>query len=311
MMRNFKRIISLIAAVITTGSASVVFCADATALSRSYTKHVFATNSTSTYTLSLDEFNANSRKVIGNDSRKYATREENNGIVLISSVSNSSSHAGTGFIIGDHTIATVAHNLYDEYGFHTHATIYLYDENGDMQFPSVPIVEVHIPTEYISHVNNGTKNTESGTAYDYALITVAADLSERTHFTLSEINNVNDAVLKTKSLYLTGIPRILPDTYTTQNSQYKIYGGVGTLYRTNSNASPIVRYTSDGTEGNSGSPVYFIEQFNVGDDTYYTYSTVSLHHGWISNYDEVYNLGAKVNPYLLNFYGSQNTNVAY
>lgn len=289
-------------------SSAALFTADAATLSRQYTKYVYATGATSTYTLSMDETAAvNSDFFLdGVDNRFNETRSENDGIVQLRLNGTS---IGTGFIVDDHTIATAAHCLYDSSGFITNTKVYLYNEDGTKTGEVLTAIEAHVPTGRITHCANGTENTTAGLAYDYGLITVAEDLSDHTYFSFNDIYDINNSDLSNVNVYVSGIPgSVEVPGEDPSNSEDLIYTGVGTIIQKTTTDFPVIYFTTDISGGQSGAPVYLIEKFTVGTNTYYNYAVVGILHG---GYPTVHNSGARVNSYLLQFYGSANTNLSY
>ncbi len=186
-MKHFK-IASVLTASTLLVSSLAFTSAEATTVSRGYLKHVYATGTTTSYTLTTEIVSSpNARTIIDGDDRTYQTRSENNGIVAFK-------NGGTGFIIGDHLIATAAHCVGGASGF-PECEIYLYGSNGYKTGETLTPVEAHIPVDY---------TTNKTTIYDYALIVVEEDLSDRTHFSLGyAYEPMNDEFVDAK-LYVTG-----------------------------------------------------------------------------------------------------------
>ena len=178
--------------------------ADATA-SRSYRKYSYSTNRGATYTLTpsnmdFSQNTASPNGIVGADSREPSTNlTENTGIVYIK---NKDSSFGTGFIVGNHQIATAAHVVYNS-GFKSTPTIKTYNESGKLSGKTLTPVEVHIPANY-KYKDNPTAEEMQ---YDYALITVKEDLSQYTHFSLGNCYNTDSSRFIDVPLHVNGCPQ--------------------------------------------------------------------------------------------------------
>ena len=236
----------------------------------------------------------NSRKIIGDeDSRVASYGAENNGIVYIESI------GGTGFIVGDHHIATAAHCVYnkDASSWNTKPVIKTVDSNGCITNNMLNVVEAHIPTFYSLSTN---------IMYDYALITVSDDLSDYVHFSLGAPYNATASNYANVPIYVTGAPGdIQPDDVT------RLFSAEGRVMdkMTNNpyitNSTDILCYDVDTSGGNSGGPVYTITK-NMNNSTY-IYTAIAIHSGGASDYQ---NWGSMITNYQLQFYYN-NPNVNY
>jgi V8-like Glu-specific endopeptidase len=191
------------------------------------------------YTLDADDAptitssSASTRTIIGDDDRTLETTLK--GVVNIGNY-------GTGFVIGEHTILTAAHCMYDyeKKAIITNSTFYLYD-NGSYDNASVTAtpVQIHIPGEY---VENGTRD------YDYAIITVKEDLSDYMSFNLGVARStaVGDEIKVTGNGWGgTGVNTDLIGVMST---------GVGDILTV---SDYYVTYTADTIGGDSGAPLYY------------------------------------------------------
>jgi glutamyl endopeptidase len=194
------------------------------------------------YTLDADDAptitssSASTRGIIGTDDRTLETSLK--GVVNINNYV-------TGFVIGEHTILTAAHCVYnkEEQTAKTGLKLYLYD-NGSYDNASVTAtpVQIHIPGEY---VENSTRD------YDYAIITVKEDLSDYMSFNLGVARSI--AVGKTVKVTGrggsgdedSGVNKDLIDVMSTGSGTIATF----TNYRVN--------YTVDTIGGDSGAPVYY------------------------------------------------------
>ncbi|MDE6729442.1 MAG: trypsin-like peptidase domain-containing protein [Oscillospiraceae bacterium] len=277
------------------------------------------------YTLSMPkEYNAENAistyGVIGDDDREYMKNQsEFSGIIGvelgIKKSSNENSRwysAGTGFIVGDHQIATAAHCVYgtydesdDEYHFYSYVDssknrLFLYDENGNKTGEMLTPVEVHIPSDYIEKSQIG----EEVIYYDYALITVEEDLSKYTHFNMGLVKEPYSSTFLNANIYVSGLPDIVNST---KNENNKIAKGCGKMY-TGSKVHPneILYYTTDTSDGDSGAPVYTTTKYKVGNTEYYDYTAIGIVSGTVG----IYNYGVRVIPLIQRFYNS-NPNFSY
>lgn len=266
--------------------------------SRTYMRYSYATNKQLTnYTLTpstkaLTASSVSPMEVVGNeDSRYLATGAENNGIVKLScSVGGS-----TGFIVGDHQIATAAHCVYDKDNskWGTSMKVTLYNTNGTISTTTFTPVETHIPSLY---------KTSSDSTYDYALITVKENLSKYTHFDLGSSYNVTASNFSTIPIYVTGCPgQVGSVDNSTPKRLYSAEGHV--MYNDNTS---ILYYDVDATSGQSGSPVYTITRINNSGTIVYVYTALSIH----SRGNTTRNNGPLITKYHQQFY-KDNPNISY
>lgn len=291
--------------------------------SEEYVKYNYVTKETETYTLTINPATATStRGLIGIDNRQYLTDQpEFDGIVNIQlGIQNSpdssakSIACSTGFIVGDHQIATAAHCVYSEYEMvskkyyfltdpnNRNDKIYLYDKDGNQTGETLTPVETHIPKTYLEHCGE-EKNGENGT--DYALITVKEDLSSYTHFSLGLVKNPYDNSFSTANIYVSGVPGVVNGK---DNTNKKIAKGMGHIYSGDTPyADSVLYYTTDETKGNSGSPVYTVTRCSIDGSEYVSeYTAIGIVKG--GNYTR--NIGARMTPMLQHFYLS-NPNANY
>ncbi len=291
---------------------------DTTVITKYYTKYDVSENTTLEYPLSIDvNSSVQSRALIDTDDR---VRDGNSGIVYLSC-------GGTGFIVDDHTIATAAHCVnaihsptpaikekYADYDYFCYdINVFLYNDSGNPSsgIPLTPI-EFHVPNQYIS--TNAIKN-------DYALITVAEDLSGYTHFNLGVPYNVNESTFASRDLFVTGIPQSIPDDDpddnddTPANVLLQVYTSKGKEHPDKTSTQEELYYTCDTVGGNSGGPVYIAYQYTSNSTTNTIYTAIAVHKGgayhWEGNvrvYD--HNYGSAMTPYKIQFY-KNNPNISY
>lgn len=245
-------------------------------------------NYTLTPELSTLNTGVNSRKVFGDDERYPSYSPENNGIVYISM---DGFYMASGFIVGDHQIATAASCVYDRTKSEwKKPTIYAYDNNGVMSKQLSP-VEIHVPNRYIS---------SGAVVYDYALITVEDDLSDYVHFSLGNSYNVTESDFKNIPLYVTGCPDDYPSSAGT-NTFNRLYSAEGNIC-SSVNVS-VLHHNIDTTLGQNGAPIYTISRLQNGNTSNYTYIYTAL---GIQQEEKgnTYNQGSLITKYHLQFYNN-------
>lgn len=286
--------------------------------SEEYVKYNYATKETETYTLTISPATATStRELIGIDNRQYLTDQpEFDGIVFLEfgirdapNVDNKTLVAhSTGFIVGDHQIATAAHCVYNQYSgtfekgyyflsdkINRKNKIYLYDKDGNQTGETLTPVEAHIPKTYLDHCGE-EKNGENGT--DYALITVKEDLSSYTHFSLGLVKNPYDNSFSTANIYVSGVPSVVNGK---NNTNEKIAKGSGHIYSTNiPYPNSVLYYTTDETDRNSGSPIYVVTRYNATGSSGYVCDYTAI--GIVKSGNYTRNIGARITPMLQHFY---------
>lgn len=223
-----------------------------------------------TYTLSLSQTEqvgstASPDSIVdGKDDR--IVQNGMDGIVYLDS-------GATGFIVGDHEIATAAHCVYKlaNKSWKSKMKIHLPDKYGiaDTSTTLTP-VSAHIPYEYKQTIDVG------GYKYDYALITVKEDLRQYSHFSLGIPYNYTSATFKEYNIYVTGYPAELQedDGSNTTVSPKRLYTGRGKIKGFSNN---LLRYNTDTSGGNSGSPVYVKELYTLGGRTIEQNTVIGIH----------------------------------
>lgn len=187
-------------------------------------------------------------------------RDYNTSVVRLTS-------GGTGFIIGQNTIVTAAHCVYNNglYNFN----IEIVGDNNQVLDVITPHC-VHIPKKYVDSATDKDN-------YDYALIYVDEDLSDYGTFGMgicldSYVNNQGNVTVS-------GFPGEYPPGY--NDSDYGIrFKAVGNITGKTENNLRLI-YNADTAGGDSGGPVYVNESF-VGTinsvNVSYDYNTVIAIH---------------------------------
>ena len=239
----------------------------------------------SNYILEPAAKNLNAREipgVIGTDDRYLAHGTENTGIVRLST-------GATGFVVGDHQIATVAHAVFnhDESKWIPLEYINTYNLTGRVTKTNLTPVEVHVPKDYTGDTSYN---------YDYALVTVKEDLSDYVHFELGASYSVNQTNYNNIPIYVTGCPQTIPGG--NNNTYLKLYSGEGHVVADSDTNASSLHYDSDMTFGNSGSPVYVITKNVINGEESYTYTALAIN----SFVDVNRNFGPRMTKYLFQFY---------
>ncbi len=303
MKHQIKRIISYLSVSVLVFSTAAVFNADATSPSRAYLKYDFSSNTTETYTLTISEPSSSTNRsnlgVINGDDR---FRDGHDGIVYLST-------GGTGFIVDDHVIATAAHcisNFTDEDLEGTHyfipdLEIYLYNDSGVFNGTKLTPIEAHVPQ------GRNTTASVQKQRHDYALLTVAEDLSTYTHFDLGYVYDVDNTNSTNIPVFLSGFPQSVVGTDNSNNvTAPLLYTGAGHICAPYHPDDRLLYYNADATQGNSGGPVYVVNKFIVGNDQYIKFTAISLSGIASTNY----NWGPRFDSNIIQFY-LQNPNISF
>lgn len=252
---------------------------------RSYRKHSYSSTSSTSYTsypiskYTLQQSASNSdcmpMSIIGDNNM---VRDTDTAVVRLPD-------QGTGFIVGEHVIATAAHCVYNRTtGVYKDANIEIVDENNNV-IDSFHAESVHIPSSYVY--------AEAYNLYDYALLYVpSVDLSDYGMFSLGVakdeyLNNTSNQVI------VAGFPSVYPGGY--DNTKYGLrFKAIGNVK--GNCTSHRFGYNADTAGGDSGGPVYVEEGFVGSDNLWNEYKTVvgiHTHNG---------NSGVRITPELLTFY---------
>ncbi len=209
--------------------------------------------------------------VNGEDNRGVAHGYENTGIVLLN-------NGVTGFIVGDHQIATAAHCVYSiDTGYFADEIIQTYDRSGaPVVGETLTVAEIHIPQNFYNNTNDSN--------YDYALITVVEDLSDHVQFDIGNCYNMTVAEAGTIPIHVTGRPESTGDNLETPNTNNFLYTNFGYVYEgTDTNYMDALYYTVDTSGGQSGSPAYTITRERYNNEDFYTYTVLSIYIGGNTN----------------------------
>lgn len=185
--------------------------------------------------------------------------------------------AGSGAIIGPHTILTNAHCVYsknDDTGEKRYSTddvcAFTFDEDGEPHPRNLTVVSYHVPKDYITYEDNNMYKVR----YDYALIVVEEDLTEYGCF---DLGYALDGIVNTETdLTVTGFPQAVPCQDSSNGYNFRKYmvssnGEIIPLTITDQNDIEKANYRLRGTAatspGSSGSPMYtktaYIELYDI------------------------------------------------
>ncbi len=208
-------------------------------------------------------------------------RDYNTSVVLLSV-------GGTGFIIGEHTILTAGHCVYDiNNDKFIDLTISIVDSNNNT-IKKINPRYAHVPEKYADL-------TSYDIQYDYALIYVEEDLSEYGMFNLGICLDqyINDQ----GTITVSGFPQTYPDGY--EDSEYGLrFKASGNIISQENNGMNIV-YDADMTGGDSGGPVYVNESY-ISNNISYDYNTV-IAINVAQNVSQKKNKGVRINFDILQF----------
>ncbi|MDE6020129.1 MAG: trypsin-like peptidase domain-containing protein [Ruminococcus sp.] len=241
---------------------------------RFYVMHNYKTNRNRLYNLkdNVDKFSLEDGISTYADNIDDRVRATDTSVVQISSI------GGTGFIIGDHLIATAAHCVYNSstMSFIDDLTVVIRGEpysNTSRVLATCKAVEAHVPRDFI-YDPSITDPSLITSMYDYALIYVEEDLSEYGKFDLGipsdEFMNLQPTVT------VSGFPDGTQSNPSANNQAlYKADGVMLNTYRyTNVDNDYIgngqkkrnffdyqVMLNAYTSGGNSGGPIYITSYF--------------------------------------------------
>lgn len=159
---------------------------------------------------------------------------------------------GTGFIIGEHLIATAAHCVFERNNDNTHRAfidfdIKIIDEDGYTVINTIQPKYIHVPKLYFDKPSYDIN-------YDYALIYVEESLSDYGVFGLGLA--MDDYILNRRNVTVSGFPAVDGISYNlrveTYGNTYPEYYGVDPQH---------FHYNAESVGGASGGPVYFNERY--------------------------------------------------
>lgn len=249
---------------------------------RTYWRHDYNSNDSTSYyeydlsqTLFVNNVGDDTDVIIGSNDM---IRDYDKAVVKLST-------GGTGFIIGDHTIATAAHCIFDQItDSFLNITIEVIDTDNTVLSTMTP---------RYAHINKEYSQSDDG-MYDYALIYVTTDLSQYGKFDLGialrpYIDNEGQVIVS-------GFPSTYPPGYTQPpyGLRFKSSGNLISSYT----GTTLLAYDADMASGQSGGPVYVEEGIYNGND-YIEYKTAIAINTTESDTD---NFGVRITEDLIKFY---------
>ena len=286
MRKVMKKVVSLMvsASLLTSCALSFnSFSASAKTVSNTYCYHDYGASATSyhLYRLSLDtlENSASTRSIYGDVDRRVP--DPNNTAVVRLSV------GGTGFIVGDHTIATAAHCVYSE-GKFLDTTAQIVDGNGN---------GIKQLTTKRIHISNDTR-LDNENELDYAMIEVEEDLSSYGAFSLGIMMDDFRNKSTNITMSVSGFPQ------RTGEEWGKRYVGKGRILAVKPTR---LEYDIDMSNGQSGGPIY--REFTEYGETYKVAVGVNVAYSG-SDGERMANIGIRFTPTILQFY-LNNTSKVY
>lgn len=254
----------------------------ATSSSRTYWKHDYSNPNLALYTdytLSVNTINNNPPAGINTIfPPNNMVRDYDTSVVRLSI-------GGTGFIIGNHVIATAGHCVYsqedDEF---INFTIDIVDTDNS-------VIETIYP-RYV-HVNQTFAQSNSYSPnYDYALIYVTEDLSSYGSFKMGA--PLSSYISSNGQVIVSGFPQEYPAGYNGLDwgIRFKASGNIISA------TSKVIHYDADMINGDSGGPVYVEEAIYVNNQLSEYKTVIAINVAQDNNY----NYGVRVNSDILKFY---------
>ena len=248
---------------------------------RTYIRHDYTNNNTPDY-----EYNLSVSSSVNTYSLSPATifppnemvRDYDESVVRI----EGDGVGGTGFIVGEHLIATAAHCVYFN-GFIDDLTISIVNSNNVVIDTMTPKY-IHLNKDYTYSIAAVT---------DYALIYVEEDLSDYGMFKMGLATD--RYILRQEEVVASGFPSEYPDGYNgvEWGLRFKSLGYIYGSYST----TELIRHDADFAGGESGGPLYVEEGVTINGTTT-EYKTVI----GINIADNLtYNTSVRVTPNILKF----------
>lgn len=266
---------------------------------RSYIKYTCDTGTTTSYTLSNSTVSSNADFDYPVATISDELDNENTNVVHLSC-------GGSGFVIGEHLIATAAHCVYNgsDNDFLSNITVNIYNEQAEIKpenlIASFEAESYHIPVSYLNRLGAYLNDPN----YDYALIYVGTDsqgndLLDYVDSWQFAIPSLEFSEAETGQLTTTGFTSYTDSSGNECYARYYSTGIVDNLSNNDEN-NPQLRIASKALNkgGKSGGPMYFTSTYNNSVNKSVVGITTHIHE-YPNNY---YSLGTKINLTLLRFY---------
>lgn len=263
-----------------------------------YRRHDCTNLDTTSYTsysicpsLPINSLNNNTDSIIGQNDMQP---DYDTSIVKIVSGSG----WGSGFILGEHIIATAAHCVYDRTtNTFKNCTIQIFDSNENLLASYTPKY-IHIPTIFATD--------STGDLYqdlDYALIYVNDTIDTAT-YGMKKLGVALNAYVNNTGyniVTVSGFPGQIPPNYN-GNAGYKRFYANGYLFPTTHSTNPSTDYrlcyNTDTIPGDSGGPIYVKETMITYNSTLSLDTVIGIH----AYGPGTYNHGVRVDEDILRFY---------
>lgn len=205
---------------------------------------------------------------------------------------------GTGFIIGEHVIATAAHCVYNQETdcFLDNLTIDICDSSSSVIETITPLF-AHVP-EYYAQANNYT----DGCRQDYALLYVEEDLTNYGMFKMGTA--LDEFVSANSNVTVSGFPLLDSTIYPgyPYGTRYKASGALSSEHTD----EYFLGYFADTIGGDSGGPVYVEENLRINNKRRQYKTVVAINVADCGSW----NIGVRVNSDILRFYYSNSYKTA-
>lgn len=230
----------------------------------------------------LDEINSSNimpSALIGNDNRMRVDATESPYMMIgdiymqwdfnDDGIIDDTTYSGTGFMMGPDVMVTAAHVVYwKTYECFPYRTYFVTERNGEFEYREIAkSMSISVSTSFIE---KEATDYDGRLAHDWAIVILDTNVGDRTGWFTCGITSGS---LNLSSVIISGYP----DDDGKKYSQWCDFGVV-----TNTAASYFI-YTADATGGQSGAPVYDVNNVVWG-----------IHHGGYSSGNQAYRFSESV-----------------